>query len=102
MDSIEGLNGCRAQLNELDKKIIDLFAERDDVACNVAAFKEQLGRPSYDEVQEEAMINSRRVMAEAMGLDPDYIEEIFRRVHDHSVEVQEAFRTELNTIATDA
>jgi len=58
----------------------------------VAEVKKTLERPSLDELQEEVMIKARRNMADALGLDPDYAEGVFRAVHDHSVEVQEAYR----------
>jgi len=46
--------------------------------------KQQEGLPTFHPAREENLISTRRAQAEQAGLDPDYVEDLFRTVLRHS------------------
>ena len=62
------LDVARQIINEVDKKMADLFCERMKAAEMVAEYKKEKGLPVYDAVREEAIIqNNSQKLA-----NPDY------------------------------
>ena len=61
-------NAYRAKIDEIDAKIVDLFAARMDVAAEIAAFKKERGLPVLDPKRErEKLIAVRSQAPEAYG-----------------------------------
>mgnify|MGYP000710125372 CR=1 FL=1 len=46
------LGDYRAQIDEIDHKLVELFAKRMDVAAGIAAYKKEHGLPVLDPVRE--------------------------------------------------
>ncbi|MCL4176411.1 MAG: bifunctional chorismate mutase/prephenate dehydrogenase [Verrucomicrobia bacterium] len=76
-DTIETL---RAQIDSLDTELVSLLARRREVVERVARVKRENDLPASHPAREEDLISARRVQAAAVGLDPDYIEDLFRTV----------------------
>jgi chorismate mutase/prephenate dehydrogenase len=74
------LASLRDQIDLLDRRVVDLLAERAAVVAEVAEWKRAHDQPVYHPAREEDLISSRRAQGRAAGLDPDMVEEIFRRV----------------------
>ncbi|OTA17972.1 isochorismate pyruvate-lyase [Xenorhabdus vietnamensis] len=74
------LSQLRAQIDEVDKTLLSLLAKRMNLVAQVGEVKSQLGFPIYAPEREAAMLASRRQEAENMGIPPDLIEDILRRI----------------------
>ena len=48
------LSEYRVKIDEIDRKLIGLFAERMDVAAGIAAYKKEHGLPVLDPARERA------------------------------------------------
>ena len=73
------LEKAREKIDDTDRKLLDLIAERMQIAKEVAAYKIRHGLPVLDEVREQQVLQSRTAAAAQRGL-PDGIRDVFRAV----------------------
>lgn len=74
------LTALREQIDEVDKALLQLLAKRLDLVAAVGAVKSRHGLPIYVPEREISMLTSRRAEAEMLGVPPDLIEDILRRI----------------------
>ncbi len=74
------LTALRDQIDEVDKALLSLLAKRLELVAEVGEVKSQYGLPIYVPERESAMLASRRKEAAALGVPPDLIEDVLRRV----------------------
>jgi chorismate mutase/prephenate dehydrogenase len=78
------LDPLRDQIDAIDKQLVELLAQRRRVVQQVVEVKQQHDLPTFHPAREENLISTRRAQASEAGLDPDYIEDLFRTVLRHS------------------
>lgn len=78
----------RQQIDRLDRELVELLARRRRIVEEVVHVKQQHDLPTFHPAREEDLISARRAQALEAGLDPDYIEDLFRTVLRHSREGQ--------------
>ncbi len=79
-------NGYRAKIDEIDAKIVQLFAERMDVAGEIAAYKKATGLPVLDPKRElEKTASVREQSPEAYR---DYVERLYQLMFELSRDYQ--------------
>lgn len=74
------LTHLRDQIDEVDKSLLSLLAKRLQLVAEVGEVKSQHGLPVYAPDREAAMLASRRQEAESLGVPPDLIEDVLRRI----------------------
>ena len=74
------LTALRDQIDEVDKALLNLLAKRLELVAEVGEVKSRFGLPIYVPEREASMLASRRAEAEALGVPPDLIEDVLRRV----------------------
>ena len=79
-----GLDHLREQIDSIDKQLVELLAQRGRVVQQVTKVKQQHDLPTFHPAREENLISARRAQATQAGLDPDYVEDLFRTVMRHS------------------
>ncbi len=84
----DALGEFRQHIDSIDSRIVELLAERMEVARNIGNYKSQRGitivqRNRYNELLQVA---ERR--AESMGLSKEFIHRIFSSIHEESVKSQ--------------
>lgn len=77
---IKSLDSLRRRVDEIDLGIIKLLAERQSEVDKMVTLKKAHNLPVYHPAREENMISERRFLGKNMGLDPDYLEELFRAI----------------------
>jgi chorismate mutase/prephenate dehydrogenase len=89
------LTALRDQIDEVDKALLELLARRMSLVAEVGEVKSQYGLPIYVPEREASMLASRRQEAEALGVSPDLIEDVLRRVmrESYSSENDKGFKT---------
>src|SRR5215470_8986425 len=84
------LSTLRDRIDQVDRQIIALLAERLRVVEQVAVAKLEAASPFRDREREERLLLRLREHATEAGLDPHQIERLYRVVMDMSVAHQEA------------
>jgi chorismate mutase len=72
------LEELRAEIEAIDRDIVDLIARRTYVADTVAQVKAKRGLETVDEGQEEAVMQRAGENAEAFDVDANLVKAIFR------------------------
>jgi chorismate mutase/prephenate dehydrogenase len=78
------LEPLRVQIDTIDRRLVELLAQRLQVVQQVTKVKQQHDLPTFHPAREENLISARRAQAADAGLDPDYVEDLFRTVLRHS------------------
>jgi chorismate mutase / prephenate dehydrogenase len=74
------LESLRRRIDEIDLGIIKLLADRQTQVSELVTLKKAHNLPVHHPAREEDMISERRAEGIKAGLDPDFLEEIFRGV----------------------
>ncbi len=74
------LEHLRENIEEIDRQVVSLLGKRQTVVDKVVDLKKAHNLPVYHPAREEYLISNRRSQSREMGLNPDFIEEIFRSV----------------------
>jgi chorismate mutase len=82
------LDAVRNEIREIDEKIIDLIAERQNLAAEVARIKREMGLPLRDEAQRMAVIDRVFTRAAESRIDPIAVRRIFEILIEMSEERQ--------------
>ena len=92
---MENLKHLRAQIDELDSQLIQLFAKRLQLVSQVGKIKHQYGLPIYAPEREQEILQARRLEAEKAGISPALIEDVLRRFmrESYTNENQFGFKT---------
>src|SRR5687768_3046546 len=89
---LEGLDDVRAELDDVDRRIVDALVERDRIVMEVARRKAGKGDGRVrDPVREETQLTRLSGQGQGAGLDGFYVTRVFREVLDHSVRLQQEF-----------
>ncbi|GAB7198253.1 hypothetical protein OS11_45320 [Dickeya oryzae] len=89
------LTALRDQIDEVDKALLALLSRRLRLVAEVGEVKSRYGLPIYAPDREAAMLSSRRKEAESLGVPPDLIEDVLRRVmrESYASENDKGFKT---------
>jgi len=74
------LDALRVQIDDIDERIVNLLARRQEKVRKVIAIKKAAGLPVHQPSREEDLISQRRAQAARLGIDPDFVEELYRAV----------------------
>lgn len=79
----------RARIDELDRQLVDVLAQRLDICHEVARLKEKSDTPIIQPQRVRDVLTGRRQWAIDRAVDPDFIEQVMRVVlaETHRIEV---------------
>lgn len=78
--TVEALKDLRDEIDHLDHELLHLFSKRLALVKKVGEIKHKQGLPIYVPEREADMLAARRKEAESMGVPPDLIEDVLRRL----------------------
>lgn len=84
----KSLDQIREKIDRLDQTIIDALGERQRVVRHVLEEKLENSKDIRDPGREEKIMDSIREKAANAGMDPYFLEQLFREVISHSVRYQ--------------
>lgn len=84
----DSLGQIRKTIDKLDQTIIEALGERQRIVRDVLAEKLESSKEIRDPGREEIIMESIRKKAAEAGMDPYFIEQLFREVISHSVRYQ--------------
>lgn len=93
----EPLDNIRIAISDLDRKLLKLLADRRDLVRQVAELKTEHGIPLRDKPRENQLLSKLIRLGREEQLDSHYILDIFHRVIDDSLQVQQAYLQERAT-----
>lgn len=82
------LGDYRAHIDSIDSRIIELLAERMDVAREIGSYKQQHAMAVVQHDRYNELLESAEARAEFMGLSRSFINQIYSAVHEESVRQQ--------------
>jgi chorismate mutase / prephenate dehydrogenase len=86
------LDELRAEITELDGRLLELVARRQALSQEVAAVKRAAGRATRDFGREREVITRSRSTAARLGVSPDLAESLLRQLIQSSLATQEQAR----------
>ncbi len=86
------LDTLRTELSAVDRKIIELIAERQRLVGEIGRHKQTSGTATRDFAREKEVIDMGRDQAEALGLDPALAEKVLTALIESSLASQERDR----------
>jgi chorismate mutase/prephenate dehydrogenase len=92
MTEQKSLEQLREELGAIDRRVLELVAERDRLALEVGAAKRNAGRPVRDFQQEQEVMKRARAVAEELSLSSELADEIMLVLIRSALRVQERDR----------
>lgn len=94
------LGDLRKKIDEIDEKMVSLLSDRQQIVEQVVAFKKARNLPIYHPAREEDLISKRRRQGDLAGLDPDFVEDLYRTIIRRS-RVEQASQMSLKSVRPD-
>jgi len=82
------LQEARDRIDEIDRRFVELLAERYAVVDDICALKEQEDDTVRDPDREAELLDHVSAIAEENGLSPALVRRLFKEILSHSVERQ--------------
>ena len=76
----ESIEKKREEIDTLNIELIALLAKRTSIAKEIGALKKQENIPVKDTEREHLVLAEARTTAALYGVDPSYIEDVFRAI----------------------
>jgi len=89
----DSLHSLRTQLDDVDARVIQALAERQQLVSDVAALKNDPTLPLQDQQRERELLARVGELAKEHGLDSYFVESLYRRILSHSVRFQAEHQT---------
>ncbi|NBD24391.1 chorismate mutase [Paenibacillus glycinis] len=83
----------RANIDEIDRQMITLLAERFKYTEEVGIYKDQHGLSAQDPSREAQQFQKLALYAEQSGLNPRYAEQIYRHIMDLVISRHQELKT---------
>lgn len=86
--STSTLQDARDHIDTINRRIVELLAERQAVVDELCDVKAEVGQTIRDPDREAELLDDVRTVAEEAGLSPELAHRLFEQILDHSVERQ--------------
>jgi chorismate mutase/prephenate dehydrogenase len=90
VDFQQELQAGRIRIDAIDQQIVALLAQRQKAVNRILEIKKRHQLPVFHPAREENLISNRRQQGKAAGLDPNFLEELFRCIMRQSRREQTA------------
>ena len=86
------LDKHRKDLSSIDRRLVELIAERQRIVAEIGKTKQTAGTGTRDYAREKEVLDMGRAQAAEMGVDPDLVEDLLQMLIRTSLESQERDR----------
>ena len=86
------LDDLREQLSGVDRRLVQLIAERQQLVTEIGKHKRSAGTATRDYAREKDVLDMGRAQADELGIDPDIAEDVLRKLIRSSLASQERDR----------
>ncbi|MDR1480337.1 MAG: bifunctional 3-deoxy-7-phosphoheptulonate synthase/chorismate mutase type II [Planctomycetaceae bacterium] len=87
----------RSKIDGIDDQLLSLLATRMQVAGEIGLYKKANNMPILQTTRYGQIIEQKSKMAKSMNMDPEFIREIMKAIHEESVRVQMKVVNDLDT-----
>ena len=84
----DNIQEIRDAIDVIDREILQLFAQRHEYVKEIVKFKSGDEEGIIARERKELVLKQRREWAEARGLDPEMMEQVFRLLIDRNIQIQ--------------
>lgn len=88
-DDAEGLHHWREEINELDKQLLNILAQRQQVVEHIGRYKQRYKMSILHPQRYRELMQEREQEALSLGLRQSYVHDLFSRIHEESVRHQQ-------------
>lgn len=85
---MRNLDAWRREIDDADQELIRLIARRQNCSKAIARIKSRQAMPIFCASREDQVIKTRRRWASKFGLEPGFVEAIFKRIMCYSKKIQ--------------
>ena len=82
------MKDLRQQIDQIDRKIIKLLAERMDLVKEIAKFKKTSELRIQDKKREQEVLKNLKEFGKTKKLSPKFIEEVYKKILTESRRIQ--------------
>lgn len=86
---INNIEDLRSQIDLIDKELIQLYANRMDLAEKIGEYKKQNNISIYQQSRWSEILEETMKRAEPLGLSPSFMDKVLRAIHEESISRQE-------------
>ena len=86
---MENIEQLRKKIDEVDEQILQSLSKRTEICNSIGLVKKKHGIPIQDFPRENDVYERMRERAAELGLDPSYVEAIYRQIVNMCSAVQE-------------
>lgn len=83
------INQLRKDIDAIDSQLVELLAKRNNLTRQVGVYKSQTGVPVYVPEREIELLSARKRQGESMGVNPELVEDLLRRIMRESYQTQD-------------
>lgn len=83
------LTHFRNQIDHIDDTLVDLLAQRFEIVKQVGTYKKENNISSLQPTRWQEVLSKRTQKADEYGLDNHFIIDIWNRIHEYSLELEE-------------
>ncbi|MDR0430610.1 MAG: bifunctional 3-deoxy-7-phosphoheptulonate synthase/chorismate mutase type II [Tannerellaceae bacterium] len=84
----ENLSELRRQIDSIDEQLLELLAKRMRISCEIGVYKKEHNMPILQSPRYNEILENRSNMGESMDLNPEFVKEILKEIHEESVRQQ--------------
>lgn len=84
----ENLSELRRQIDNIDEQLLELLAKRMRISREIGVYKKEHNMPILQSPRYNEILENRSNMGESMDLNPEFVKEILREIHEESVRQQ--------------
>lgn len=84
----EDITVLRKQIDEIDEQLLATLAKRMRISREIGTYKKEHNMPILQSGRYNDILENRAKLGKAMELNPDFIAEIMKSIHEESVRVQ--------------
>ena len=78
----------RANIDDVDGQILDLFLKRMELCRGVAEYKKEHNMTVLQANRYNEILNKRGAQGALCGMDPEFVAHVFENIHEESVRQQ--------------
>ncbi len=79
---------ARAEIDRIDNELLALLSQRMDISRRIGAYKRLHGIPVLQPQRYDELLSTRALLADSLGMSPEFIREILQAIHEESVRQQ--------------
>lgn len=84
----ENLNALRRQIDGIDEQLLTLLAKRMRISKEIGVYKKEHNMPILQSPRYSEILEKRSSMGSQMDLNPDFVKEVLKSIHEESVRQQ--------------